>query len=411
MKLFVAVLVCYLATANARTIEVDDKAGIALSLPCRSADIGNRYPNFLNPHGYYECTSQGLKARRCSSGLWYKERCQDCVKLTQLIGNKCPVAPEPEKPVSSEEVVPEPEQSSEEVVPEPEQSSSSSSSSSEEAVPEPEQSSEEAVPEPEQSSEEEVPEPEPEEPETEPEQSSEEAVPEPEQSSEEAVPEPEQSSSEEEEPIPEPVESSEEEAVPEPTEAPSSEEEQTDAPVESSSEEEQTDAPVESSSSEEEPIPEPSSEEGPIPEPSSEEESCEVVCNPGDHYLVDPESCGHFYQCSNGVAYNMPCPAGLVFNPNVRPGPVCDWPSAYHCVGKPGCQPQPEEPKNDCDSIKCNLEDLEDMYHAHPSRCDAFCQCSNGTPHHMDCPSGLHFNTELNVCDWPQAANCQVGKK
>lgn len=53
----------------------------------------------------------------------------------------------------------------------------------------------------------------------------------------------------------------------------------------------------------------------------------EVECKPGgDIYLVDPEDPGHFYQCSNGVPYRMPCPAGLAFNPNAKPGPVCDWP-------------------------------------------------------------------------------------
>jgi hypothetical protein len=59
---------------------------------------------------------------------------------------------------------------------------------------------------------------------------------------------------------------------------------------------------------------------------------CEVVCKPGDVYLPDPASCNHFYQCSNGVPYRQPCPGDLVFNPNVRPGPVCDWPSDYHCA-------------------------------------------------------------------------------
>lgn len=53
----------------------------------------------------------------------------------------------------------------------------------------------------------------------------------------------------------------------------------------------------------------------------------EVSCRPGGpDYLLDPESPGHFYQCSNGVPYRHSCPADLVFNPSVEPGPVCDWP-------------------------------------------------------------------------------------
>ena len=31
--------------------------------------------------------------------------------------------------------------------------------------------------------------------------------------------------------------------------------------------------------------------------------SCDVVCNPGDTYLVNPRDCGSFYQCANGVPF------------------------------------------------------------------------------------------------------------
>ena len=27
----------------------------------------------------------------------------------------------------------------------------------------------------------------------------------------------------------------------------------------------------------------------------------------------------------------------------------------------------------------------------------------------MDCPAGLHFNADLDVCDWPESANCDGG--
>ena len=51
----------------------------------------------------------------------------------------------------------------------------------------------------------------------------------------------------------------------------------------------------------------------------------DVVCQPGDEYLLDPESAYHFYQCSNGVPIRMSCPEGIVFDPTVRPGPACDF--------------------------------------------------------------------------------------
>jgi Chitin binding Peritrophin-A domain len=56
---------------------------------------------------------------------------------------------------------------------------------------------------------------------------------------------------------------------------------------------------------------------------------CDVVCAPGDHYLPNPSDCGSFYQCNDGVPMFQPCPAGLVFNPNIK---LCDWPSSYPCT-------------------------------------------------------------------------------
>ncbi|XP_023313296.1 uncharacterized protein LOC111693251 [Trichogramma pretiosum] len=39
--------------------------------------------------------------------------------------------------------------------------------------------------------------------------------------------------------------------------------------------------------------------------------------------------------------------------------------------------------------------------------CTKYCQCSNGRPIVMICPSTLHWNTKLNNCDYPDAAQCQ----
>uniref|UniRef100_H2ZFD1 chitinase n=1 Tax=Ciona savignyi TaxID=51511 RepID=H2ZFD1_CIOSA len=48
-----------------------------------------------------------------------------------------------------------------------------------------------------------------------------------------------------------------------------------------------------------------------------------------DSLFADTTDCTHYYQCSNGILYTMPCPAGLVFNPFQL---YCDWPSNV-----PGC--------------------------------------------------------------------------
>ncbi|KAJ9600164.1 hypothetical protein L9F63_009574, partial [Diploptera punctata] len=38
--------------------------------------------------------------------------------------------------------------------------------------------------------------------------------------------------------------------------------------------------------------------------------------------LPHPSSTSFYYECSNGIAYCMPCPSGLVFNTDLS---VCDY--------------------------------------------------------------------------------------
>ncbi|XP_074034576.1 peritrophin-1-like [Leptinotarsa decemlineata] len=47
------------------------------------------------------------------------------------------------------------------------------------------------------------------------------------------------------------------------------------------------------------------------------------------------------------------------------------------------------------------------VYSALPD-CTKFYQCSDGTLYLHDCPDGLHFNSVLNVCDWPHRAGCDA---
>lgn len=52
---------------------------------------------------------------------------------------------------------------------------------------------------------------------------------------------------------------------------------------------------------------------------------------PGDvpEYAADEQFANVFWQWHNGAWVQHPCPAGLVFNPHAKPGPVCDWPENY----------------------------------------------------------------------------------
>merc|ERR1711953_58592 len=92
--------------------------------------------------------------------------------------------------------------------------------------------------------------------------------------------------------------------------------------------------------------------------------------------------CTKFYQCSHGNRWpDQSCPEGLLFNPDLL---VCDWP----------------------ENVDCDKE-CADGVHAHESKCDAYYQCSHG--HRwpdQPCPSGLLFNADLLVCDWPENVDC-----
>lgn len=50
---------------------------------------------------------------------------------------------------------------------------------------------------------------------------------------------------------------------------------------------------------------------------------------PTDCLYRNPKNCNRFIQCNNeGVAYDMPCPAGLHFNEQTR---ICDCPENANC--------------------------------------------------------------------------------
>jgi len=51
------------------------------------------------------------------------------------------------------------------------------------------------------------------------------------------------------------------------------------------------------------------------------------VC-PGDGLFPDPKDCNMYYDCSNGNAFHMRCPAGLYFNPKTS---TCDFPFNVPC--------------------------------------------------------------------------------
>ncbi|XP_049299239.1 probable endochitinase [Anopheles funestus] len=47
------------------------------------------------------------------------------------------------------------------------------------------------------------------------------------------------------------------------------------------------------------------------------------------------------------------------------------------------------------------------VYFVHPTNCSRFYECKDKTAWELECSAGLHFNTKINVCDYPENAQCE----
>lgn len=147
--------------------------------------------------------------------------------------------------------------------------------------------------------------------------------------------------------------------------------------------------------------------------------------------LPHENDCTLFYICDRGQAILQSCPAGLHFN-KVRQ--VCDWPESAGCdlvretttrsglitaptEGPVGSEGPTEEPKTtgtpptaptiDDRDPRCPTDNSGNtVFFPHESNCNQFYKCDWGVLVLSYCPPGLHFNSRLNVCDWPASAGC-----
>ncbi|KAM3955621.1 uncharacterized protein ACR2FA_010455, partial [Aphomia sociella] len=173
----------------------------------------------------------------------------------------------------------------------------------------------------------------------------------------------------------------------------------------------------------------PPSETPSLPEePSTEPCEDEILPNgcPSDfnvHLLLPHENnCSKFYYCVFGDKVERECPAGTHFNPKIQ---VCDWPENAGCESGNNCngncttgnpttpapvteEDQPTEPCEDGFLPNGCPADF-DVHHLLPHEdCGKFYYCVFGEKVERDCPAGLHFNVELQVCDWPNVAGCEA---
>merc|ERR1712241_940384 len=53
-------------------------------------------------------------------------------------------------------------------------------------------------------------------------------------------------------------------------------------------------------------------------------------------------------------------------------------------------------------------EDGYAVFVPHPYDCSLYYECVDLTPVLMSCPAGLYFDSRINVCNWPEYADCHV---
>lgn len=120
--------------------------------------------------------------------------------------------------------------------------------------------------------------------------------------------------------------------------------------------------------------------------------------------LSKPGSCTEYYECKSKRPQLRQCQGSQHFSPSHH---VCMKKSEANCSLDRNVQP-PERP-----TVTAGLcsDEKQDSLVPHRNDCGKFMLCSNMMFLVMDCPTGLHFNSETRRCDYPKIAKCNIGKK
>ncbi|KAJ6646170.1 Peritrophin-1 [Pseudolycoriella hygida] len=124
------------------------------------------------------------------------------------------------------------------------------------------------------------------------------------------------------------------------------------------------------------------------------DEKDEFQCPPdGIHFFPHDEYCNKFIMCFAGFPIIMQCADGLYFDRELG---QCNFPEYAECDLEI-CPPE-----NDPGDI---------IFLPSEQYCDKFFICFAGRPIKFFCPEGLHFNREINTCDFIENANCTIEGK
>ncbi|XP_076343537.1 uncharacterized protein LOC143243779 isoform X2 [Tachypleus tridentatus] len=120
----------------------------------------------------------------------------------------------------------------------------------------------------------------------------------------------------------------------------------------------------------------------------------DFICPVKNGMFKNVFDCGSFWHCSNGIPYLKDCPANLHWSVERN---RCEWPCAARC--DPSVLPCPTDPTpGNCSCNGC--------FTPHPLICSAYYVCRDGRRELVFCPSGLYFNKDTKVCDYPENVRC-----
>ncbi|KAI4456874.1 voltage-gated cation channel calcium and sodium [Holotrichia oblita] len=149
----------------------------------------------------------------------------------------------------------------------------------------------------------------------------------------------------------------------------------------------------------------------------------------GQHFYAFPEDCSKFVECNQGIYKVLDCIVGLHYNAEVG---YCDFPENSNCEAFTGTEPEStttsaattttiiqttttttENPNTEGGPVgECPKQNSQYVDFLTDSKdCTVYYMCNWGTAIKMGCPSGLHFNPTINVCDWPNSAGCTANGK
>lgn len=121
-------------------------------------------------------------------------------------------------------------------------------------------------------------------------------------------------------------------------------------------------------------------------------------CNNGD-YRGNPDECESYFICVNHKWIRNDCGNGYHFDMTMG---ECGLALKVRCVSVKRYLKHFEKLRN------LQLDDPceGNQFVPYPGKCENFLLCLHGSLQQQDCPGGLHFNKEAQLCDWPSNAQC-----